>query len=349
MKYRLLAVLLGIILCAHPALPAYAAPRVVVSIQPLHSLVAGVMKGVGAPGLLMKGAVSPHMFSLKPSDARMLERARLVFWVGEMLAPGLERPLEIIPKNAEVIALSEIKGLEFRKFREGGLWEGHAHDHHDDANEHKEARTEHHEDKHRHDDHGHEKEKHHDEEKHKETEHDEDHNAHFDPHVWLDPLNARKWVDAIAHELGEVDPENKNKYEANAKNLKARLDRLHEELDRILLPVRNAPYIVFHDAYQYMEKRYRLNAIGSVSLSPEKKPGTARLVRLRKKIKNSKSICVFTEPQFPPKLVQTIVRGTRARTGVLDPLGSNVSAGEDAYFTLMRKNAKSLKACLSGK
>ncbi len=113
--------------------------------------------------------------------------------------------------------------------------------------------------------------------------------------------------------------------------------------------MKGAPYIVFHDAYQYMEKRYGLNAIGSVSVSPEKKPGAARLIQLRKKIKNSKSICVFAEPQFQPKLVRTIIRGTGARTGVLDPLGTGIPAGEDAYFTLMRNMAKSLGTCLSGK
>jgi len=113
--------------------------------------------------------------------------------------------------------------------------------------------------------------------------------------------------------------------------------------------VKGAPYIVFHDAYQYMEKRYGLNAIGSVSLSPEKKPGSARLEAIRKKIRDTKSICVFTEPQFQPKLVKVIMAGTGAGTGVLDPLGANIPAGEDAYFTLMRNMAKSLKGCLAGK
>ena len=327
MRYLLIAMALAITLCARFAPTASAAPRVVVSIKPLHSLVAGVMKGVGAPYLLMKGAASPHTFSLKPSDARMLARARVIFWVGDILSAGLERPLETLPKKAEVIALGEMKGLGVRKLklREGGLWEGHEQHHHGDP---------------------------HDEEKHKEAKqkhggHDAGDHENFDAHIWLDPMNARKWVDAIAHELGEVDPGNKRKYEANAQNLKARIDGLHRELARTLDPVRGAPYIVFHDAYQYMERRYGLNAIGSVTLSPEKKPGTARLVAIRKKIRNSKSICVFTEPQFQPRLVQIIMGGTGVKTGVLDSLGASVPAGEDAYFTLMRAMAKSLKSCLS--
>ena len=320
MRHGLVGMALAIALCAQPTLFASAAPRVVVSIKPLHSLVAGVMKGVGTPYLLMKGVASPHTFSLKPSDAGELERARVIFWVGDILSPGLERPLEVLPKKANILALAEVKGLELRKLREGGLWEG------------------------RDDDHGEEKQAeakgHHGEE--------EDHGG-FDAHIWLDPMNARKWVDAIAHELGVADPQNRKKYEANARNLEVRIDGLHKELERMLAPVKDAPYIVFHDAYQYMEKRYGLTPIGSVTLSPEKKPGTARLVAIRKKIRGSKSICVFTEPQFQPRLVQIIMGGTGAGTGVLDSLGASVPAGEDAYFTLMRAMANSLKTCLSGK
>ena len=362
MKYMLTAAALTMTLTTCIAAPASAAPEVVTSIKPLHSLVSGVMKGVGEPYLLIKGVASPHTFSLKPSDARELERARVIFWVGDVLAPGLERPLEILPKRAKVVALGELKGLELLKLREGGLWEGHDDDHgemgkddHHDEHKHAKAKDDHH------DDHKHEKAKddHHDEHKHdkaKDDHHDDhkhekagDHHGGFDAHIWLDPMNARKWVDAIAYELEEVDPRNKKKYEANARNMKARIDALHKELAQALAPVKGAPYIVFHDAYQYMEKRYGLTPIGSVTLSPEIKPGAARLVEIRKKIRDTKSICVFSEPQFQPRLVKVIMEGTGAGTGVLDPLGADIPAGEDAYFILMRNMAKSLRTCLSGK
>ena len=419
MKHVLTIGLITIILAARLAVPASAAPRVVTSIKPLHSLVSGVMKGVGEPYLLIKGVASPHTFSLKPSDASELERARVIFWVGDVLAPGLERPLEVLPKRANVVALGEMKGLELLKLREGGLWEGHDDDHggekkaegdhHDEDKEAKagdddhdkekrgKAEDDHHDEKEKagakdddhekmeakaKDDDHHEKaeakEEHHGEEKHGKTEDDdhakeksgakddhhdekekaeakghhgeeEDHHGGFDAHIWLDPMNAKKWVDAIAHELEEVDPRNKEKYESNARNMKARIDALHKELARSLAPVKGAPYIVFHDAYQYMEKRYGLTPIGSVTLSPEKKPGSARLVAIRRKIRDTKSICVFTEPQFQPRLVNVIMEGTGAGTGVLDPLGTGIPAGEDAYFTLMRNMAKSLRTCLSGK
>ena len=132
---------------------------------------------------------------------------------------------------------------------------------------------------------------------------------------------------------GLPTPQNRKKYEANARNLKVRIEGLHKELERMLEPVKDAPYIVFHDAYQYMEKRYGLTPIGSVTLSPEKKPGTARLVEIRKKIRGLKSICVFTEPQFQPRLVQIIMGGTgAARTGVLDSLGSGRSRRGGCLF-----------------
>ncbi|MYA96104.1 MAG: zinc ABC transporter substrate-binding protein, partial [Nitrospinae bacterium] len=217
-------------------------------------------------------------------------------------------------------------------------------DHHDD-HKHGKGKNDHH------DDHKHAKGKddHHDDHKHekaKDDHHGEHHDGHLDAHAWLDPVYAKKWVHEITHELEEVDPANREKYEANEKRLMARLDALHEELKSTLAPLKGAPYIVFHDAYQYYEKRYGLNAIGSVTLSPEIKPGAARLVEIRKKVRDSKSICVFSEPQFQPKLVKVVMEGTGAGTGVLDPLGAHIPAGEDAYFTLLRNMAKSLKTCL---
>ena len=390
MKFMLAAAALTMALLARPAAPASAAPPVVASIKPLHSLVAGVMKGVGEPHLLIKGVASPHTFSLKPSDASVLERARVIFWVGEVLAPGLERPIEVLPKRAKVLAMAEIKGLKLLKLREGGLWEEHddhhgemgkgdhhdehkhgkgkdddhhhehghgkAKDDHHDDHKHARAKDDHHDDhKHakgrddHHDDHKHEKARddHHDE---KAGDHHGEHHHHsgLDAHAWLDPMYAKKWVHAITHELEDADPANRKKYEANEKRLMARLDALHEELKSTLAPLKGAPYIVFHDAYQYFEKRYGLNAVGSVTFSPERKPGAARLTAIRKKVRDTKSICVFSEPQFQPKLVKVVMEGTGARTGVLDPLGADIPAGEDAYFTLLRNMAKSLRTCLSG-
>ena len=114
-----------------------------------------------------------------------------------------------------------------------------------------------------------------------------------------------------------------------------------------LTPYREKPYVVFHDAYQYFEKRFGVSAIGSITVSPEVLPGAERVSKLREKVKSLNATCVFSEPQFEPKIVTTIVENTNSGTGVLDPLGTEISDGPDLYFTLVRNMASSLENCLS--
>ena len=317
--------------------------KVVTSIKPVHSLVSGVMVGVGVPSLIIDGAGSPHTYSLKPSQAKQLQDAKLVFWMGDELETFLEGPIENIAQNATAIKLIDAHGLKKIKFREGGMFDDHGHDDHDE---------------HDHDDHGHEKHDDHDDEKHAKKEHDDhgDHDGHddhghgeFDPHVWLDPVNAKAIVHEIEEKLVKADPEHASIYEANAHKMMEKLDTLTAELREELEPVHEKGYIVFHDAYQYFEQRFDLAAIGSITVSPEAMPGAERVSELREKILELNATCVFSEPQFEPKLVETLVEGTDARTGVFDPLGTALAKGPDLYFQLIRNMASSLKKCLSGK
>jgi zinc transport system substrate-binding protein len=294
------------------------APRVVVSIKPVHSLVAGVMDGVGSPELLIHGGGSPHTYSLRPSDAQALQEADVVFWIGEELEGFLARPLQTLPRAAAVVALHEADGVRLLAGREGGAWEAHAHHDSDNAHEH---------------DHEHE------------HEHQHTHEG-ADMHVWLDPVNAQAMVAAIAKELSAIDPENEERYTSNATFLHQRLGELDTTLQDQLEPVQNDPYIVFHDAYQYFEDRYDLNAVGSITITPEQQPGARRLYEIRARIVETGSACVFSEPQFEPVLVETVIEGTGARSGVLDPLGAELEAGPDAYFDLMDQLAGSLRNCL---
>lgn len=289
------------------AQPAHAdAPRVVASIKPLHSLVAGVMKGVGAPHLLVQGFASPHHHAMRPSEARALANADVVFWIGESVEHFLIAPLGAA--KARVVALLEAPDVHVLPAREGGAWKtrenGHDHGH----------------------DHGH---------------------GHEDGHIWLDPRNAVAIAGTVARVLAEADPENAVRYRENAHDLAARLAALEKELAATLSTARQAPYVVFHDAYQYLEARFGLNAIGAVSVHTGRAPGASRLRELRRKIVDSGARCVFREPQFEPRLAQTISEGTGAAVDVLDPLGADGPPGEDAYFTLMRRIAESLVSCLS--
>jgi zinc transport system substrate-binding protein len=294
----------GTVLAADPV-------KVVASVKPIHSLVAGVMKGVAEPSLLVKGGASPHSFNLRPSDARALNQADLVFWVGEDLETFLAKPIQSLAGKAQPVALMEESGLTLLPTREGGAWE-------------------------KHEDHGPE-----------DHAHEDEHGTH-DAHVWLDVDNARKMVATIAGKLSERDSANAARYQANAASLTERLTALDAELKTTLAPVKDRPFVVFHDAYHYLEDRYGLNAVGAITVSPDQRPSAQRLSQLRSKISSLDAACVFAEPQFEPTLVATVVEKTAAKRGTLDPLGAALDDGPELYFTLMRGMAASLVSCLKG-
>jgi zinc transport system substrate-binding protein len=303
----------GLGLAASGSARADGAPAVVVSIKPIHSLVASVMEGVGTPQLLIEGAGSPHSYALRPSQARALDQAEVVFWVGEGLEAFLGKPLGALSDDATVVALGEAGGLRVLETREGGMWE----------------------------DHGEEEDGEH------EDEHEEEHDhGEVDMHLWLDPQNAAAMVDAIVAALSAADPERAATYEANATKVGADLARLDDELAATLAPVRDRPFVVFHDAYQYFEDRYGLNAVGSITVDPQRVPGAGRLRDIRAELEERDAACVFAEPQFRPALVETVVEGTGANTGVLDPLGADLETGPGQYAQLLRALSASLVECL---
>jgi len=314
---------------------AHAEINVVASVKPVHSLVSGVMDGVGNPDLIVQGSASPHTYSLRPSQARQLEDADLVFWMGHELESFLEQPLEAIATMAHVVELIDSSKLKKIQMREGGMFDAHAHDDHDDHDEHE-----------GHDDHD-EHEGHDDHDEHEG--HDDHGHGEFDVHVWLDPENAKVLVDEIKLALIELDPVNASKYEANSNKMNTKLDQLMDEVSNKLESEQGKGYVVFHDAYQYFEQRFGMSAVGSITVSPEVVPGANRIRELKEKINELNAHCVFSEPQFEPKLVSTVIEGTQANTGVLDPLGASIKDGPELYFTLIRNMADSLHECLSKK
>jgi zinc transport system substrate-binding protein len=302
-------------------------PRVVVSIKPLHSLIAGVMAGVAVPELLLAGGESPHSYALRPSQAAYLAKADAIFWIGPQLEGFLARPLQSLGTKAKVVTLVEAPGIRLLPARSGGAWE--AHDLEDD--DHHGA--------------GEEKDHHHaDEQAHAQ----QDHRGN-DPHLWLDPQNAKVIARLAAVELGRLFPAQRTRLEDNAEAVAAQLDALDGELRQRLAPVQGRPFIVFHDAYQYFEARYGMSAAGAITLSPEQAPGAQRLREIRETIRARGARCVFAEPQFTPRLVATVIEGSGARQGVLDPDGgSGLEPGPQAYFMLMRQLGENLRACLQG-
>lgn len=305
---------------------AHAFDGVVASIKPVHSLVAAVMEGVGEPALLVRGAGSPHAYSLRPSEARALEGAKLVFWIGEGMEVFLDKPLETLGGGATIVKLADAPGLVRLDFREGGPFEAHDHDDHEAHDGHREEEHEHAHD----------------------AEEDGEHEHHgIDMHLWLDPLNAKAFVGEIQTALSRADPANAAAYQENAAALAERLDALVAETETALAPVRSRDFVVFHDAYQYYENRFDIPAAGSITVSPETSPGAQRIAEIKAKVEELGAACVFTEPQFEPGLVAVATEGTDAATGVLDPLGAELEDGPDLYFELIRGLTTSLTACLA--
>jgi zinc transport system substrate-binding protein len=282
------------------AAPAFAAPQVMATIKPVHSLAAAVMAGVGQPELLIGGALSEHSYELKPSDARKLRQADLIFEIGPDMETYLVAPLKTLGRK--VVVLEQAPGVRLMPARHGGLWGA-----------------------------------------------DEDAHGPSDPHLWLDPQNAIAMTRAMADSLARLDPGHAAAYRSNAARQVAMLQALDRELAAKLSDVRGRPYLVFHDAYHYLEARYGLSPAGAVTVAPDRPVGARRVAELRQAVASGRVLCLFREPQFPPKLIETLDENTRAQVGVLDPLGAALEPGPGLYPKLMRDLAQSLTACLSKK
>ena len=304
-KIHLISTLIGLL--AFSTL-AKADLKVVTSIKPIHSLASYIMDGVGSPGLIVDGYNSPHSFQLKPSHAKMLEKADIIFWIGEDLENFLEKPLDTIAKKAEKIELLEIKDIKKLKFRERNIFEEHE----------------------GHDDHGHDAKK---------EEHDDHGHGEYDPHIWLDPINAKVILSEITEHLIENDSKNASTYKSNLAKALAEIDKLI--IDVITETNTDLSYVVFHDAYQYYENRFNVNILGAMTVNPDVMPGAEQIHEIHEVIEHDNVSCILSEPQFNPDIIKSIAKDTNVKTGVLDPLGANLKPGKDLYFDLIRNMSAS--------
>jgi zinc transport system substrate-binding protein len=302
-RVRNVIILVGALLSASPVAGAEV-PVVAASIRPVHAIAATVMAGIGTPELLLPNGASLHAHALRPSEARLLTRAKVVFWVGPSLEMFLAKPIEALAGKSQVVTLMSAAGLEPLPSRTGGLWET------GDPAEAGRSKLP-------------------------------------DGHIWLDPRNAVAMANAMAEALAVADPVNAAEYWANAENFSREAMVFDKALHVRLTPIREKPFLVFHDATQYFEARYRLAALGSVSVTPDQPPGARRLAAIQERLREVGPVCIFSEPQFEPRTVQMLVEGSGARTGVLDPEGATLKDGPGLYFTLMRNIADELLRCLA--
>ena len=305
---------------------------VISTIQPINSLVSAVIGNTGKTISIIPAEQSPHDFKLKPSDVKVLQNGNIIFYVSNHLESSVTKVFKNLPKNIKLINLMEESGINHLAIRDNAAWERHDHhgDDHDD-----------------HDKHGKKHDDHDDHDKHgkKHDDHD-DHEKEDDVHIWLSPDNAIKIVQKVNKVLSLYFPENSKIYNDNTTKFIDKIRNLKMELVKELSPIKNKPYIVFHDAYQYFEKTFELNAVGSVALEGDIASSPKQISFIKDKIIKSKASCVFQEPQFDSKLVKIVVEGTNAKTGTLDPLGVNITGNKDFYLQLLTNMAKSLKECL---
>jgi zinc transport system substrate-binding protein len=276
------------------------------------------MEGIGMPDLIIQPGATPHEYSLRPSEAAALQSADLVFWIGPDLTPWLEEAIETLAPAADLTTLMDVDGTVQLEFREDAVFEAHDHSDHADDDEHDD-----------HADHG-------------------DHAGH-DPHAWLSPKNAMTWLEVIAGRLSAVDPVNSDAYLANAASGRAAIEALMDEVDATLDPVRGRAFIVFHDAYQYFETDFDISASGAISISDASDPSPARIAEIRGQIAEQGVDCVLAEPQFNPGLVATVLRGSDAQMGIVDPLGADLELGAELYPQLIRNLSNALAECLHSK
>ena len=309
--------------------------KVVASIKPIHSLASYLMDGVAKPDLIVDGYASPHGFAMKPSHAKMLQNADIVFWVGEDLENFLEKPLNSIATKAEKIEFMDLKGLVKLKFRERNIF-----DDHDDHDHDEHAKKDDHDD-HDHDEHAKKEDGHDDHDDH--DGHEGHHHGEFDPHIWLDPINAKTILFEMSKHLIENDPKNEATYRAN-------LSKAYKEIDKLTANVsseltNSVASIVFHDAYQYFEKRFDVNILGAFTVNTDVLPGAEQLAEIREIIEHDKVACVFSAPQFNPDIIKAVARDMNIKTGVVDPLGATLNPGKNLYFDLIKNMSSSFKGC----
>ena len=165
----------------------------------------------------------------------------------------------------------------------------------------------------------------------------------FDVHIWLDPNNAKVIVKEVANELASLDSKNSDFYKMNAKKTIEKLDILIKQIDKSIN--KKASFVTFHDAYQYFEKRFGIEALGALTINTDVQPGAKQIAEIQDLVKDKNIKCIFSEPQFNPKLINMIAKSSGAETGILDPLGSSYKPGKDLYFNLINDLYENLNKC----
>ncbi|MEQ6280508.1 zinc ABC transporter substrate-binding protein ZnuA [Kluyvera sp. 142053] len=290
---------------------------VVTSLKPLGFIASAIADGVTETQVLLPDGASEHDYSLRPSDAKRLQNADLVVWIGPEMEAFMDKSTQSIP-DAKKVTIAQLDGVKPLLMKgadddddDHGAEGGHDHAHAEKGDEHH-------------------------------------HHGDYNMHLWLSPEIARLSAVAIHDKLVELMPQSRARLDANLKDFEANLATTDKQVANELASVKGKGYFVFHDAYGYYEKHYGLTPLGHFTVNPEIQPGAQRLHQIRTQLVEQKATCVFAEPQFRPAVVESVARGTTVRMGTLDPLGTNIQLSKESYPAFLTQLATQYASCLKG-
>jgi len=285
--------------------------RVVASIRPVAALVGAVMGDVGQPALLISDPAAAHHFTVKPSQARLLQDADLVFWIGPSMETSLGTALAGLAPDVPAVPLIDVEGLT--RYPLDAIDGGYKHKHTGET-------TQPH---HAHDDHA------------------------VNPHIWLDPRNVVVLLHHIAGRLAAADPAHKATYQANARDAAAQIKATITAMRAEMARYRDSRFIVLHDAHTYFERFFDVRARAAITIDPGMAPGVARLTALRQLLATAKITCIFGEVGISDKWPQLVADGTNLSLVQLDPLGITIDDGPSFFPRLFRLYQMAYSDCLS--
>jgi zinc transport system substrate-binding protein len=290
-------------------------PKICTTIKPLYGIVEAVTAGITKPLLLIDSVnKSPHNYSLKPSDVEKISTADIIFLIDLGFESFMLKTTKLNDK-AHFIEIAKDNLIKLLPSRDHNIWSSD-------------------EDVHHH--HGHN------------DEHSHDHtHSTYDYHIWLNPDNAKQIANIVAAELSKIDLENANIYRNNAQAFIRQIDEIDQKIREDLADYRQVPYLVFHDAYQYYEKKYELHPIGALTLDPSKALSAKKLTEIEKIVVNSKVKCLFKEPQFSARAVDNIASFTHTSSGILDPEWGDGTLNSNSYLSLILELKDNLLKCFA--
>ncbi len=301
---------LATILCLFTGTISTAQADVVTSVRPLAFIAAAITDGITETNVLLPDGVSPHSYAMRPSDIQRLSNADLFIWIGPDMEVFLTQSIKKLNKN-QYITLTTIPQIT----------QLIAHNEEDQDEE-------------NHANHG------------SEGSHDiHDHHT-SDMHIWMSPQIARQIATVLSVELAKRYPSKQNEIKRNLHEFNVKLEQTEEKIGNMLIPFKRTGYFVFHDAYGYFERSFGLAPLGYFTINPEIQPGAQRLNQIREILKQNRAECIFSEPQFKPKVIETVTRGTHVRHGILDPLGSNIELHKNSYMQFLEQLSQQFANCL---